>query len=248
MDNDDLNSKYCENPTLDKLFKDIKFLKFKLDYLKKKIIEEHNRFVTQIVEMEKKEISNKFKSMPQIEKTTSMELRLEHIFHSVQADTELFYYLDTLFIDIKRGIEFLIRLFANYEGFDLGDKFSLENILKHIKPNCKEQASKFEKHILQNKREFVQLILEKEEWLNQLNYRRTRVTHYEIFNKTEGFKIIADWNLIQKLGDEPTITPPELSMFKEPILNFVSRDIKNFDSFMAKVLFMKKDIIKTLNN
>lgn len=243
MTEEDMDLRYCENPDLNKIFRDIKFLRIKLTYLKSKIDESHQKFAKYIGDMVRKDISERARKIPAITKDNSTEIKLTTTFFGAEGENELFYYLDTFFIDLKRCVEFTLRFLAKAEGIDLDD-FSLENLLKHVKDDCKENRSKFENLLREKYPDYVKDLLSYEKWLNSLNYLRTQSIHYQIFNKTDGFKVDAEWNSIQKMEDEPTITLPTLTMFNKPIPEFTSEDLKKLDLFVNKTLSVKKGIIK----
>lgn len=233
---------YYEDSEINKLFTDILFLKRKINNLKSKIEESHDKFVEYCVEYSKKNIKSKLKS---IKKDNSMELKLTEAFISSEADNDLFFQLDTFFIDVKRLVEFTFRFIAKCEGLKQ-IRFSLENLLNQLPQNTRDNRSKLSKILIEKYPEYTSFILSKKKWFNSLNYKRTQLIHYEIFNKTDGFKIEFFWNSVMSLEDEPQIKSPIFSMFKKPIKELVKEDLSNLDEFLNKSLELRKDLIKKI--
>ncbi len=100
---------FFKDPEMNKLWKDIAFLTNKLLFLKEEIDIEYKTFVEKVVKTEKENVLSKMKDM-KFDKGNSIELKLESAFIGVEANSKLFYLLDSFLIDLKRIVEFNFRL------------------------------------------------------------------------------------------------------------------------------------------
>jgi len=231
---------YCEDPDIDKLLREIIFLYRKLKNFKSKIEKNYENFVKSTIDNFKEDARKKVR---QVKKESSNEVKVQHIFISSQADNNLFFYLDTFIIDLKRIIEFSFRLIARFEG--LGEiKFSLENLMNHLSEKTENQSSNLAKVLLKKYPPYVKFILANEDWLKSLNDRRMRSIHYEVFNKSGEFTIEYLWTSTMNIEDEPLITFPKIPFFNKPIPEFVKEEMESIKQFLSKILYLGKDKIK----
>ncbi len=230
---------YCEDANTNKLLGDIVFLYRKLQNLKLKIEAKYEDFVKHLVHDFKEDMK---KGVKNIKKDGGMEVKLEQVFESSKADNELFFYLDTFFIDLKRIIEFSFRLIARFDGVKEMKNFSLDRLMLFL--SGQKSPSEFASVLMRKYPSYVEFILSNKKWINSLNYKRTRSIHYEIFNKTGGFKIEYFWNSVMTLEDEPIITFPTIPMFNRPILELVNENTDNLRQFINKTLSLRQDLIK----
>ena len=100
------------------------------------------------------------------------------------------------------------------------------------------------KILIEKHPKYVEFILSNKEWINSLNYKRTQSIHYQIFNKTEGFKIEYFWNSVKTFDDEPEITFLEIPFFNKPIPELIKEEVDNLRQFMNQTLSLKQDLIK----
>jgi len=232
---------YCDDPETDKLLRDIIFLYRKIKYLEAKIGEEYYDFRKGI--LEKLELENKQK-VKSIKKDSTQEVTLKVTFLSSRADKELFFYLDTFFIDLRRIIEFSFRLIARFEGFGELSDFRLETLISHLSQDTKNLASNFSKLLMAKYPSYVEFIMLNKKWIETLNDIRTKSIHYKILNETGGFEIEYFWNSIKSLDKEPEIRFPDIPMFNRPIPGLIKENIANLKEFLNQTLTLRQDLIK----
>jgi len=234
---------YCKDPNIDKLLRDIIFLYRKLKNLQSKIEKEYRDFVKHIVEDCKKEAK---KSLEGIKKDFTNEVKIKQVFESSSADNELFFNIDTFFIDLKRIIEFSFRLIARIEGLMDIKKFSLENLIDHLSNNNNNNNSKSKlvKTLMKKYPDYVKFILSNKNWFKSMNSKRTQSIHYKIFNKTGGFEIEYFLNSVMTSEDDPIINIPTIPLFDKPIPKLINEELVSLKQFMNKTLNLKKDLLQ----
>jgi hypothetical protein len=234
-------SYHYEDPATDKLAREIIFLYRKLKNFESKIEKSYEDFIKSIINRFEGEARKQIKD---VKKDYSDELKVKHTFLSSQADNDLFFYLDSFLIDLKRIVEFTFKLIAKFEGLKEIKNFSLEKLIGWISGEIGDTPSNLSK-ILEKKYEpYVEFILSKKRWLKSLNYRRTQTMHYEIFNKSGSFKIEYVWNSVMKKEDKPIINFPDMPFFYKPILQFTKEEMKNLREFLGVSLGLRKDLMK----
>ena len=231
---------YCEDPIIHEALKHVVFLYKKLKYLKPKIESEYDNFLNSIVNDFKKDAKKRLET---IKKDGSNEVKVKQVFVSTEASNELFFYLDTFFIDVKRIIEFIFRFLYKCENLD-ASKFKLENMLKHLSEKSNNNKSEMVKILIKKYSNYVDYILSNLGWFESVNKRRTDVTHYKILNKTGNFEIEHSWNAVMTREDDPLTKLPILTISDKPIKELINEDFFNVEQFFGETLILKKDLIK----
>ena len=103
----ELEIAFNSQETIKKKFKDLLFLRSKLEYLKRRINDDYNKFFKELVDNTLTEYK---KQLQEVGKDNNSEISLTVAFNSASGNHDLFYNLDTFIIDIRRCVEFSLRL------------------------------------------------------------------------------------------------------------------------------------------
>lgn len=211
------------------LFEHIQFITQKLEYLIKEINKEYEKLCFDITEQAKKQMEEQRKIMSEQDSTlknNSNEVTLTIVFKYMVLKNPLMFHIDTFLADTKRLIEFALKFIGISQNINMDD-FSLDNFMKHInKENPKEQPSNFALYLMKKRPTFTECLLNNYKGIIGINYKRTRVTHFEVFNKIEDFKAEFEWNSVQSLKDNPSINRPLLKLFNKPIPQFIDEEMQ----------------------
>ncbi len=228
-----------KNPVIIKKLDDIVFLRSKLDYLRDEIHRDYDKFIHRIsdyiLEKNKKHLEN-------IDKDSSNEIRMSTFLHRISANDSLLYHFDSFLVDIRRLIEFCLRMTLLSLNFKDDSDFKVEKFMNHLCKESNDTNSKFEL-LLENKFNwFVTYLRNDSKWIFNLNGYRKNTIHYMILNNFGPCKIEYSWNSLQTLENKPNV---EISKLK--ILG-IDEDMKEFmKSYLFNIDFFIDQIQKLIN-
>jgi len=146
-----------------------------------------------------------------------------YTYPGLELDHKILFYMDTLICDVKRCVEFSIKLLIKSEGFD-PFKFSLENFLDQIMETFEGDKKSYVEYLKTTSPEYISFLRSKEKWLRSLNNKRTKISHYKTLNKTQEYSIKFKWDPGKPFHIKPRIDPPRLSLFESKSIMEVLRE------------------------
>jgi hypothetical protein len=237
----ELKRDFESHPQLDKKFKDIVFLLGKLNYLKKEITDSYDSFMKKLVQ----DTLDKNKQHLPKEKNNTQDIKLRASFYTISGNDALFYTIDSFLIDLRRCVEFALRLTLINKGLPDNDNFSVDSLLQHISTDSKTTPSQFSRVLMKEHSEFVEYLAGDSLWINKINKYRTQSMHYNIVSHLSHFSITFEWNSMQKFTDMPSYDEPKLPIFNIPVKDFVNSYLVALNFFMEQIIKLNYDIIQT---
>lgn len=229
---------HYEDSEADEIFKSLKFIYTKLNFLREQIKKEYVNFNQEILDFARKELSKR--SILKSKKYGDEHEEIIKIL-SAESDHELFFYFETFIIDCKRMIIFSLKLLAKLDNVKIKDD-SIEKLIRNLeKPN--ENSPYFCKHLLSKREEFADYILSEKKWLDGLNAKRTHMIHNKVFNKTDSVEISFKWGHNKNMRHRPEEEVSELTIFGRPILSVVDYNFDKCLEFVGNVLLLNKDLL-----
>jgi len=238
MEIEKLQRKFQKNPKLMKKLEDIIFLRLKLNYSKKEIGGLLEEFKKKTVEEILKEDSDKLKD---INKDNTMELKLIGSWN-ISSKEPLFYHLDSYLVDIRRCIEFCLRMCLLNLNFKDSDTFGVEKFMNHLCKKTKNNRTDFLDKLLLEFPWFCNYLKSDSKWVYDLNEYRTDSIHYKLLNEIS-FKIEYFWNSVKTFEDRPEIKILRLTFLNIDLIEFINSYLSKLDFFIKNIVKLNIEII-----
>jgi hypothetical protein len=224
-------------------FQSIYFLRLKIKHLIGLIYKGNVDISTEIAES----VWKNFKkiAMYQLPKKrdTSEIYKITYNFPGISFDNHLLFNLDTLFSDVRRCIEFVIRFIIESQGFKDLENFSLQKFMIQIEGLDRKQKEAYVTSLVSMYPAFINYLNSIKSWIKLLNDRRTAIMHYQTFNRTGSFKVSLVWDPGQLFTKKPRIEYPIIPLFNTPITSVVRECEEKLDEFIKKAFELKRGLI-----
>ncbi len=228
---DSLNIRKCSLPELQDIFRAIRFIRLKIESSKKQIMKDYEQVKKNMLLKSRKHLAHDLIIRPRYE--FREEEKREYILETIEGEESLFFNLDSLIIDLKRNIEFVMKFIAMSRKIKL-KKFSLENIIDQLSSKYIGEKCEFIKFLTIHYPKYIIFLSSELVWLKQLNAKRTILIHEGILNRTDKYSVRFYWTANSDEKTEPQIEAPEIAIFSHSVSSWVVFQIQKLDLFLKE--------------